>query len=72
MRAKAMKLCLLRFACMGLLAVLFTLTRYGTAEAASVHVTGAVTNQSGQGIQNVSVTATGPGGCGVPKVGLCR
>ncbi|HEX3082314.1 MAG TPA: carboxypeptidase-like regulatory domain-containing protein [Candidatus Saccharimonadia bacterium] len=55
---------MLRLAGPGLLAVLFALFGLGAAaaEAASVHVTGTVTNQSGSGVQNVSVTATDPGG----------
>ena len=52
-----------RVAGLGLSTSLFVLALPAVASAAgSVHITGTVTNQSGSGIQNVSVTATVPGG----------
>src|SRR5215470_16860166 len=44
-----------------ILAALFMLLGATSAQAASVHITGTVTDQSGQGVQNVSISATAPG-----------
>lgn len=53
---------LLRLAGPSLLAIFMSVTGAVGAEAASVHVTGTVTQPGGGGVQNVSVTATDPGG----------
>lgn len=56
---------LLGLAVAGLLATSLVLLGHGSAEAAGIQITGTVTNQSNAGVQNVSVTATAPGGTSV-------
>lgn len=53
---------LLRLAGPGLGAFVLSLVAFASsAQAASIHITGTLTNPTGGGVQNVSVTATAPG-----------
>jgi hypothetical protein len=53
---------LLRLAGSGALGIFFALFGYVATAQAAVHVTGTVTDQSGAGVQNVTVSATDVGG----------
>src|SRR5689334_11766760 len=58
----AIKRFFVRLAGPSLLAFLFVLAGASGAQAASVHITGVVTNPIGGAVQNVTVTATAAGG----------